>query len=125
MQTTTQWQTVWKELRDNLAKQPHCREHPDYPCVKTLAQEITNDMIEISEEGITVRSHRTYREDFIEARRFRIWWNHLISKGSASIKPGDANNPHPWRSRIVGAIFAHCLPDRIRVVDNNCIEFIE
>lgn len=107
------WPAVWVELRTNLESQPKCSIHPAYPHVKTLSQHVVNDIIQVEEEKILVRSHRTLREDSIEAQRFETWWNHLVTDGSASLVPGDPNNAHPWRSRVVGAILAVCLPNRI------------
>ena len=108
------WEQIWLELRKELAKQPHCEEHPTLPCVRTLIQRVTNDIIEIAETRIRVRSHRTNRIDDLPAERFECWWDYLQKHGSASLKPGDPNNPHRWRSRVVGAILAACLPKRVR-----------
>jgi hypothetical protein len=83
-----------------------------------------NDIIRKDDKGIVLRSHKSMREDYIEARRFQVWWNHLASEGSASLAPGDPNNPHRWRSRIVGAILGKCLPSRIRIVGTSDIELI-
>jgi hypothetical protein len=118
------WSTVWKELRENLLGQPACPEHPQFPHVCTLTQQIINDIVAVSEEGITVRSHRTTHEDFIEARRFRVWWEFLQDHGTASLDTHSPANPHPWRSRIVGAILITCLPYRIRRRDSSTIELI-
>jgi len=125
MPNVPNWLAVWQELRDNVAKQPPCPQHPEYPHVSTLSQRVINDIVEVGENGILVRSHRSNNEDFIEARRFKTWWNHLVTYGSASLDPGGSNNPHPWRSRIVGAIMAICLPDKIRVVDSSTIELVQ
>lgn len=119
------WPVVWQELQDNLAKQPRCPQHPDYPYVSTLVQQVTNDIVKVGTDGILVRSHRTSREDFIEVSRFEAWWNHLVTRGSASLYPGDQNNPHPWRSRLVGVIMAQCLPDKIRVIGSDTIRLID
>ena len=120
-----EWSIIWRKLRKCLLNQPKCPEHPQYPHVKTLVLKVINDIISVNENGVIVRSHRTYHEDFIEAERFEIWWKHLISKGSASLIPGDENNPHPWRSCIIGAIFATCLPDIIKVKDKSVIQLIK
>lgn len=122
MPTHPTWPAVWRELRERLAALPRCPQHPAYPHIRTLRQGVVNDVIEISELGILVRSHRTQREDRIEARRFELWWSHLILRGSASLRPDDLNNPHPWRSRIVGAIILTALPDRTRLVHGDTIE---
>jgi len=125
MRDVLNWQAVWQELRDNLAKQPPCPHHAEYPHVSTLSQRVGNDIVEVGGKGILVRSHRTHREDFIEMSRFESWWNHLVVRKSASLYPGHPNNPHPWRSRIVGAIMATCLPERIRVVNSNTIQLVQ
>ncbi len=97
-------------------------QHPDYPHVRTVVQGVINDLLEIDEGGILVRSHRTNREDYIEAGRFRTWWEHLTIHGSASLHPGDPNNPHRWRSRVVGAMLLAGLPNRLRQVHGDTIE---
>ena len=122
MPDTTNWARVWSELRNNLTKQPPCPDHTTHPHVRTLSQRVINDVLDVGEAGIRVRSHRTFHEDFIEAGRFKTWWDHLTSRGTASLIPGNPNNPHPWRACIVGAVLATCLPDRIRAVNSNTIE---
>ena len=119
------WSVVWQELRENLVKQPPCPDHPEYPHVRTLVRHVINDVIEVCEHEICVRSHLTSHPDPIKAGRFKIWWDHLVAKGSASLSPGDPNCPHPWRSCIVGAIIATCLPHRIRVVSPSTIELFQ
>lgn len=125
MHNVLNWPAVWQELRDNLAKQPPCPDHPEYSHVRTLARREINDVVKADENGIVVRSHQTLNEDFIEASRFEMWWNHLVVNRSASLYSGRPNNPHPWRARIVGAIMATCLPDRIRMVNSNTIELVQ
>jgi hypothetical protein len=107
------WEEVWLELREALVRQPPRNANSRHPCVLTLGHEVANDIIRVGEDGIVVRSERTGRDDFIEARRIQVWWDHLQAEGSASLIPGGANNPHPWRSRLVGAIWARCLPHRV------------
>lgn len=119
------WLEVWRTLRNNLRNSPRCPNHPDYPQVKTLSQGVVNDLIAVEENGIRVRSHRTSNEDYIEESRFKAWWDYLVENGSASLFPGHENNPHPWRSRVVGAIFAAGLPDRIQIVNSSVIELRE
>jgi hypothetical protein len=122
MENVEPWETIWEMMRKNLATQPRCPDHPEYPIVKSLAKGVINDLIEINIGGIKLRSHQTNNIDFIEAERFKIWWNHLLENGSASLIPGGKNNPHLWRSRIVGAIMTTSLPDKIRTVDTKTIE---
>jgi hypothetical protein len=102
MSSPPTWDAFWQELCNQLTMQPACPQHPAYPHVRTIRQGVINDLIDISERGILVRSHRTVREDLIEPRRFEIWWNHLVTYGSASLHPGDPHNPHPWRSSVTG-----------------------
>ena len=123
--TNVNWSVVWQELRDNLAKQPRCPQHPDYPHINTLVQQVINDIIEVGEGGILVRSHRTFHKDFIEASRLETWWNHLVANKSASLHPGDPNNPHPWRARLVDAIMVTCLPNMIRVVNADTVKLVQ
>ena len=99
------WEELWLELREALLRQPPRDASSETPCVLTLGHDVANDILRVGEDGIVVRSERTGRADFIEARRFRVWWDHLQVCGSASLMPGDANNPHRWRSRLVGAIW--------------------
>jgi hypothetical protein len=124
MDTKLQWPAAWQEIQRNIAKQPRCPQHPEYPTVSTLAQKSPNDIISITDKGILVRSHKTMREDFIEVRRFEIWWDYLTQNGSASLKPGGTDNPHPWRSKIVGAILAAGLPKVIKAADANTLKSI-
>ena len=118
------WNAVWLDLQARFASFPECKQHPDYPTVRTLAQGSVNDILEINEIGLVVRSHRTMNDDFIEVNRLRVWWDHLVEFGTASLKPGDANNPHPWRSRVVGALITRGLPTLVRVVNQNEIALI-
>lgn len=116
------WLEVWRTLRKNLLNCPRCPKHPDYPQVKTLSQGVINDLIAVEENGIRIRSHRTSNEDYIEENRFKVWWDHLVKNGSASLSTEHKNNPHPWRSRVVGAIFVTGLPDRIQIRKSSVIE---
>jgi hypothetical protein len=118
------WSVIWQELCDNLTQQPRCLEHPSYPCFRTLAQGVINDIIKIDEHGLWVRSHRTLHEDYIEEKRLETWWTHLAAHKTASLSPGDPNNPHPWRSRLVGAILATGLPHRIRRLDTGTLALL-
>lgn len=108
------WPKIWKQLRANLASRPHCPEHPEFPHVRTLVRGVINDVIAIEQDGLRVRSHRSENEDFIEAERFRRWWQHLCQKGYASIKTGHPTNPDPWRSSVVGAIFVQALSGYVK-----------
>jgi hypothetical protein len=124
MSSTLIWEPIWEELRGALAAQPPCPQHPEYPHVRTVVQGVINDLLSIDERGILVRSHRTDREDYIEASRFRTWWDHLVAHGSASLHPGEPNNPHRWRSRVVGAMLLAGLPNRLRLVHGDTIELL-
>jgi hypothetical protein len=118
------WEVVWKELREALTKQPRCTEHPKYPSVRTLGQQVINDIIDVDASEVVVRSHKTMKEDHIEAERFRIWWEHLQHHGTASLVPDDKNNPHPWRSRVVGAFWVRCLPMRVHHKSSREIQLV-
>jgi hypothetical protein len=113
-----QWIDIWHELRQNLAHQPRCPEHRDLPGVRTLIQGTMNDILDIQQDGITIRSHRTNRTDSIPAAQFAAWWEYLVANGMASIRPGAAHNPHADRSSVVGAILVRCLPTQV-VQDTN------
>ncbi len=117
------WPEVWQQLCTSISQQPRCPQHPEYPCVRTLSLGIINDILEVSDEGILVRSHRTLHDDFIEASRFEVWWKQLSTSGQASLVPGGVGNPHRWRARIVGAIMATCLPELIKTVSPNTLEY--
>jgi len=119
MGPASDWPAVWQELRDNLTRQPACPEHPEYCHVKTMSRGVINDVLEVSDDGVRVRSHRTGHVDFIQAFHFRTWWDHLAANGSASLYPGSGNTPPARRARIVSAIMVACLPDRIRKVNAN------
>jgi hypothetical protein len=119
------WADLWQELRQNLHAQPRCQVHPKYPCVSTLAQGVVNDIIEIGDQGITVRSHRTLRKRLIRATQLKAWWDHLLVVGSASLTSRSPNCPRTGHARVVGALLAAGLPNRIRVVDHNTIELIQ
>ena len=119
MRPVPDWPIVWQELRDNLARQPACPQHPEYGHVKTLSRGVINDVLEVCSDGIRVRSHRTGREDFIEVSHFRSWWEHMVANGSASLYPGSGNTPPSRRARTVSAIIATCLPNRIKIVNGS------
>jgi len=106
------WPMVWQELRENLAQQPY---------VRTLSQRVINEIVRVNEDAITVRSEKSLNERTVEMRTFKVWWDHLVANGSASLSPGDPNNPDPWHSRIVGAIIAECLPERVKVLNSKTI----
>ena len=110
-----EWGQVWQQLRDALTQQPSCDEHPEYPCVLTLQEYVPNDIIDVNTDRIVVRSHewRTREHRFLTANLFRRLWDHLQRVGSASLRPGDPNNPHRESSSVVGAIWARCLPEII------------
>jgi hypothetical protein len=87
-----------------------------HPHVKTLVQEVTNDIVEVSPDAITVRSHLTMKPRLIPQSAFRQWWEYLLKNGSASLNPDVEDcpeGPRLRRSRIVGAIFVIGLPSRV------------
>ncbi|MBS0266899.1 MAG: HNH endonuclease [Planctomycetes bacterium] len=107
------WDQVWAELRCELSHQPRCIEHPEFPCIGTLGQGAVNDILQVDQDGIRVRSHRTNNEDVITPSSFRAWWVHLQKFGTATLDPNDPNCPRSDRAVLVGAIFAVCLRNRI------------
>jgi hypothetical protein len=113
------FEEFYEKLQTGLRNQPKCPDHPEYPCVRTLIQEVPNDIIKIESEGITVRSYRTENNDIISKEVFRDWYTWLFEeRRTASLNPDDnQNNPNRDRSRIVGAIIAKCFPDIIKKED--------
>src|SRR6185437_13194686 len=67
------WKQVWGELCDELNGQPRCPEHPQFPCIRTLGQEVVNDILQLDEDSVRVRSHRT------AVRRTRTSFQHRRS----------------------------------------------
>jgi len=51
-----------EQIKRILKSLPRCPQHPEYPYVTTLSQKIKNDILEITEKGITVRSHKTNKK---------------------------------------------------------------
>lgn len=115
------WAEIWPQICQNLINLPKCPRHPEHPHVQSMVQGVINDILAVDHTGINLRSHRTNNVDPIPAMRFKTWWEHLINHGSASLVPGGENNPHPWRSRIVGAIIAAALPKYIDIESPNSI----
>lgn len=107
------WSVIWLELRRNLDTLPRCASHPHCPHVSTLSHGVINDIVEENESGITVRSHRTLVNRRVPAGVFEAWWNALVTCGRVSV----ASPPRTEHSRVVAAILATALPDRIRFVD--------
>jgi hypothetical protein len=97
---------------------------PRHSLARPARQGVINDLMTIDAGGILVRSHRPGREDFIDAARFEIWWEHLVARGSASLYPGDENNPHRWLSSVVGAILLAGPPNRLRLVHGDTLELL-
>ncbi len=113
------FEMVWAELRAALSRQPRCPEHPEYPCVRTLKGQVANDVLNISAGKIDLHSHRKGSQEkrTIEMSCFRTWWEYLVKNGTASLDPDDRiNTPHRRNPKIVGAIWAHCLPERIEYI---------
>jgi len=107
------WPAVWNELRWNLAALPPCPSHPQHPHVTTLGYRVINDVLQMSRDGITLRSHRTFSERFVSVSAFEVWWRRLQECGRVSL----ASPPRSDNSRTVGAILAAALPDRIGFQD--------
>lgn len=113
------WSEVWADLTANLRSQPRCPQHQECVHVRTLSKRVINDVLEIGHDGIMVRSHETNRADFIAAAQFERWWKYLVLHKRASLNPDRRNNPDPDRSRLVGAIIATCLPNRVSAVSTS------
>ena len=111
------WPAVWGELRRNVAALAPCPSHPQYPHVTTLTYGVINDVFRISREGIALRSHRTFTERFVPARVFETWWRRLQECGRVYL----ASPPRTDNSRVVAAILASALPDRVGVVDGSLV----
>lgn len=97
---------VWQELRAGLANAARCPQHPEFPCVYTLARLVPNDIVEITEDEVAVRSHDTYRIRRIPRERFQELWDALASAGSARFRTGNNGS-------VVGAIYVRCLSIRV------------
>ena len=113
------WSVVWGELRRNVAALPPCPLHPQHPHVPTLTYGVINDVVRMSRDGITLRSHRTSSERFVSASVFETWWGRLQECGRVSL----ASPPRTDNSRVVAAILAAALPDRVGVVDGSLVLF--
>jgi hypothetical protein len=112
------WKAVWKELCRELSELPRCPIHSSLPHVKTLSRGIINDILDISEDGLTVRSHQTLRGRFIPASRFERWWWKLRTSGHAN----PSAPPATQDSRVVAAVLAAALPHRVCVTDGGILE---
>jgi len=115
-ETGTPFDQIWKELQVGLVRQPRCPEHPEFPCVHTLSEGVRNDVLAVGEDGVRLRSHRSENERLIPVRCLRTWWTHLVRHGKASLVPGAPGNPDRQNSKVVGAIWVRCLPNRVRSV---------
>jgi hypothetical protein len=107
------WDQIWEEIRTAAIGLPRCPNHPEFPCVRTLRRPVINDITHVDLAGIWVKSHISNKNDKISVAAFRRWWSYLQQNNSASLNPGDENNPRSMRSVLVGAILVACLPDRI------------
>ena len=116
------WDTVWKELRENLQNEEECEHHPGCPMVESLFIKTPNDIIRITEDEIVVRSHSAMREDTITKRQFKRWWDYLNENGGASINSSSIRYPGGSRSKLIGAILAKCLPDYIIYEGNSMLK---
>jgi len=54
---TISWEEVWKELQDGLKHQPLCPIDKEYPHIPTLSLRSINDILEVGEKEVRVRSH--------------------------------------------------------------------
>lgn len=108
------WEQSWGELRRAVESFPLCPDHPEYPCVATMIKGAMNDIIEVKETEIVVRSHETNHDDRISKSVFHKWFEHLWKHKSASSAEGTPSCPERYRSRVVAAIYLNAFPDVIR-----------
>jgi hypothetical protein len=82
---------------------------------------VINEVLEVTETHIRLQSQQSHsvKSRALQESLFRAWWEHLTEHGSASLSPGDSNNP-----RTSHSILAKCLPDRTRYIGHNTIELI-
>ena len=121
-----EWGSLWREIQSGLLALPRCPEHPEYPVIHTLVMyKVPNDILDVNDVEITVRSHRKNRSDVIREATFRNWWSHLQTNSEASLQPGAPDNPPGPRSYIVGAILVTVLPKRIHAVTTNRIRLTD
>ncbi len=118
MSNLSDWPALWRELRHNLEKLSY---------VRTLDLGVLNEIIEVRETGVRLLSQqsRSNAPRLIKEGTFKAWCEHLLQNRTASLVPGNPNNPRSSHSRIVGAILVTCLPDKVRVVDPDKADTIE
>jgi hypothetical protein len=114
------WEQVWGELQDALKGQPPCPIHKKYPHILTLNKSSINDVLEVGENEVCVRSHKPKGTDQdkdnrrrIDVNVFRKWWE-LLRRGAVPFTKGF---PTP-NSSVVAAILVRCLPGRIAQTGN-------
>lgn len=111
------WDQIWFELRNRLSRLPHCPEHEESPCVRTLSRDVINDVLLIDETGVRLRSHETNAERFIPVGDFRAWWEQLHRHGTVE-------DSVTWNGSVLRAIMARCLPNWIERGEGNLLRLV-
>ncbi len=96
------WEEVWQEMRSALKRQPR---------IHTLVHRTVNDILEVGEKEIAVRSHHPKgkpKDRRISEAEFRKWWDRLQRGPVSFTGPNITKN-----SSVTAAIFVTCLPDRV------------
>lgn len=126
---TVTWDQIWEELQDGLKHQPPCPINPEYGRILTLRQKTVNDILEVGDKEVCVRSHHPKGNDKdkdncrrIVREDFRKWWEHLCREGTASFTGGD--RPTAGNSSVVAAILVRCLPTRVAHRGNGTIGLV-
>lgn len=112
------FEEVWTELRTALKGQRRCREHPEFPCVHTLGQDVPNDVVKVDGSEVVVRSHRTLKQRPISRNRFEKTWKDLGEHGAVPVASG--NN-----GCVVSAIWVQCLPNLVEWPGGEAIRLVQ
>jgi len=67
MSSLPAWKKMWSILQECLKTQPKYPEHPEYPHIKTISKKKINDVIEVKQDFIVLRSHLTKNKRQISA----------------------------------------------------------
>lgn len=114
MTTLSSWSSIWRQVQRRMRKQPPCITHPKFPSIKTLARETVNDVIDVRDKGITLRSHEHKRKDnenrFFPQERFRKWWTDCVDSGGVTTTNKARRERHEAPNGcIVDAVMVRCL----------------
>lgn len=122
--STERFEVVWALLRGRLAGRPRCTDHPKYPCISTLGgktkKPVPNHVMPSDESKIVLQSHspsptnpKPGKTRSLTEELLRKWWNDLAAGLLVSMRTKADNCPDATHSSVVGAIWVHCLPERI------------